>query len=440
MSLLVDEPLFISAAPEASRRLERLRVLVSAYAVSPAEGSEPGLGWNVCSRLAAHHDVTVLCAPGCAGEDRSAFRRAIDAHGPVAGMTVHYVPHPALSRLFQRENGVARRTVYYAGYAAWQRAAFRAARELHERHPFDLVHHLNITGYREPGYLWKLDAPFVWGPVGGASDVPWSFLPLMSWPDRCYYVARNVINAVQMRTARRCRRAAERAAHVWAIGEDNRRMVERRWGRDAEAVIESGAAVVPGVTPRRCDGRRPLRVVWSGHHLGRKALPVLLRAIAVAPAVDVECVILGAGPETGRWQAEAESLGIAGRVRWTGMLSRDAALDEVRRADVMAFTGVQEGTPHAVLEALSLGVPVVCHDACGMAVAVDGTCGIKVPMQSPAVSVGAFAAALAHLASRPDEVHRLSVGAIERASELSWDTMAAAMAETYRRVAAGVRA
>jgi hypothetical protein len=101
------------------------------------------------------------------------------------GLTIHFVEPPLLSRWFQRESRIRRRTVYYTGYAAWQRAAYRDAIALHEREPFDLVHHLNITGYREPGYLWRMPVPFVWGPVGGAADIPPAYFPLMGWQDRC---------------------------------------------------------------------------------------------------------------------------------------------------------------------------------------------------------------------------------------------------------------
>ena len=39
----------------------RLRVLLSAFAFEPNRGYEPGVGWNVATRLAQHHDVTVIC-------------------------------------------------------------------------------------------------------------------------------------------------------------------------------------------------------------------------------------------------------------------------------------------------------------------------------------------------------------------------------------------
>jgi glycosyltransferase involved in cell wall biosynthesis len=183
-----------------------------------------------------------------------------------------------------------------------------------------------------------------------------------------------------------------------------------------------------------------LRVVWSGEHIGRKDLPILLNALAAltpAARAGVESVILGSGAQTKNWQTLAHRLGVAPHIRWTGQLPRDAAIDEVRRADVMAFTSVQEGTPQAVTEALSLGVPVVCHDACGMGLAVTDRCGIKVPLRDPRTSAEGFAAALTRLAADPLELHRLSEGALERAHELHWDHVARRIADVYLAVAVG---
>jgi glycosyltransferase involved in cell wall biosynthesis len=185
-----------------------------------------------------------------------------------------------------------------------------------------------------------------------------------------------------------------------------------------------------------------LRLAWSGQHIGRKALPILLQALAVLRSEQlkldqvprVEVVVLGEGPETERWKAKAQRLGIADCIRWTGMLPHAAALREVAESDAMAFTSIQEGTPHAVLESLSLAVPVLCHDACGMGVAVNDDCGIKLPMIDPASSIAGFADAIRRLALEPGLVDRLSSGALRRAAELSWDNKARHIAERYWQV------
>src|SRR5262249_17796943 len=115
----------------------RRRILVSAYAFSPVHGSEPSLGWNICSRLAAYHDVTVLTwswndnpKPDDARYEEA--ERFMRDHGPIPGLTIHFVGSPALSRLLQPFPLVSLRSpFFFQGYAAWQRAAYREAVRLH---------------------------------------------------------------------------------------------------------------------------------------------------------------------------------------------------------------------------------------------------------------------------------------------------------------------
>jgi len=439
---IVAEKSAEQVASAATAPAARRRVLVSAYAVSPSRGSEPGVGWNICRHLAAHHDVTVLCSPGEPPRTR-VLRDEISEHvrrcGPVPGLTFCFVEAPPLAYLFQRETLLIRRTLYYVGYWAWQIAAYRAAVRLHRERPFDIAHQLNITGFREPGYLWRLPVPFVWGPLSGAANVPFSFFAMMGWRERLFYTTRNAVNSVQKHISVRCSRAARRAVHIWTVGEEDRLLVEQVWGCEAEQMTETGASADPVIRSKHCDTPRPLRVVWSGQHIGKKMLPILLHAFAQLTAAErakVELVVLGEGPETGRWKALASRLGVADRTRWTGWLSRGEAMAELVSADVLAFTGVQEGTPHSVLEALSRGLPVICHDTCGMGVVVTDACGVKVPLLNPRTSIDQFAAAVRRLADDPREFARLSAGALQRASELSWHAKASQIAAVYNRVIA----
>ena len=81
-----------------------------------------------------------------------------------------------------------------------------------------------------------------------------------------------------------------------------------------------------------------------------------------------------------------------------------------------------------------MGLPVICHDACGMYYAITGDCGIKVPMINMRKSVDGFADAIKKLAQDPAEVRRLSAGALKRAEELSWDNKVRHIADVYDRV------
>ncbi len=436
---MIAEARQISPQPSVVSQRPRKRVLIGAYAVSPARGSEPGVGWQICCRLAKFHDVTVLCSPGVPGPDANCSRdeiaQHISRHGPIDGLTLKFIEPPLLSWLFQRETTLCRRTLYYTGAAAWQRAAYSVAADLHRDQPFDLVHHLNITGYREPGYLWKLNAPFIWGPIGGASDLPRRYFDLLSRKERLFYGIRNWTNGWQ-KSLPRCRSAAAKADHIWAISDADAEMVRKQWGHPVEQMLETGTVTREQGCVRDYDAHRPLRIIWSGKHIGRKALPILLHAVAgLKDRNAVQVGVIGDGPETKHWKSLAQSLGLTS-IRWTGHVSQEQSLDEMSRADLLAFPSVLEGTPHVVLEALSLGLPIICHNACGMGIAVTDDCGIRVPLRDSAGSIAGFGAAISRLAASPAELARLSAGALRRAEELSWDGKVDQMLQVYDQVLA----
>jgi glycosyltransferase involved in cell wall biosynthesis len=406
------------------------------------------MGWNIVHRLGRHHDVVVLCNPihydfygrGKHWDCRREVETYTAQHGLPRGLRFVFVDRPLLSRLFQRESFPLRQTLYYAGYAAWQRAAYRVAAELHRQEPFDLVHHLNIVGFREIGHLWKLDCPFVWGPITGSQTIPWGFLKHFGVTDRLIYGARNLINGVQMRTKRRSRAAARKARHLWVVSESDREMVCGLWGCSAENMLETGTNILKDASPRSYDRTRPLQVCWSGLHQGRKALPLLLHAMDQCrdPSM-VELSVIGHGTETDRWKRLAGSLPNRPQVRWLGRLDHNAALAEMDKADVFALSSVQEATSTVVMEALSLGLPVLCHDACGMGWAVTSECGIKIPLVDPQTSIAGFASAFDRMREHPEDVFLLSQGALRRAKQLTWDAKVAEMLITYERIIAESR-
>ena len=276
-----------------------------------------------------------------------------------------------------------------------------------------------------------------------------------------------------MRTRKRCHEAARAAAHCWAVDAVNAAMFREHFGVEAERLIESGCVPMDDPPTREFDGQRCLRLIWSGVHEGRKCLPILLHALAqlrhegeaAAPfdrsrssfsSVErsstststrtrtrtkdesirkaVHLTVLGSGPETANWRRLAHRLGLDDQITWTGMIPRQDALAAMHDADALVLTSLQEGTPHVVMEALACGLPVLCHDACGMGEAVDDTCGLKVPMLDPDTSVAGFAAAVRSLLDDPPRVEALSRGAQRRSLELTWAKKAERVAAVYDRV------
>ena len=139
------------------------------------------------------------------------------------------------------------------------------------------------------------------------------------------------------------------------------REIERWYGEKSAVICEVGAPPSASDGYARREPGRNLRICWSGAHLPRTGLPLLLHALAKLP-VDAswEVSILGEGPCTAKWKRLAQRLGIDGRCTWTGHLSREDALDTMGRSHVFVITSLKDLTSTVLLEALSRGLPVIC--------------------------------------------------------------------------------
>jgi glycosyltransferase involved in cell wall biosynthesis len=415
-----------------------MHILLSCYYFSPYRGGEAAVGWKYATGLAKlGHQVTVLYGDLAGSMPmKSDVERYTRESGMPENLTAIHVEPTLLARFIHQQHAkLGLFFLYYPAYRLWQKSALQTAKTLHDANPFDLSHHLTIIGFREPGYLWQLGIPFVWGPINGAALMPWGFIPSFGWRGRYQHVIRNLMNWLQMRLPSRSRHAAAIAKKIWVVTEEDQHMVENIWGECAEPMIETGAEASPDANIRKIMPDQPLVLTWCGIIEARKSLPLVLEALGGLPA-DVDCLleVIGDGPERKACEALAESIGLGPRVRWHGKVPHAEAQQIMSSGHVLVHSSVKEGTPHVVLEALACAMPVICHDSCGMGVAVNDSCGIKIPMKTPAVSVRGFREAISALRQTPGLLESLSAGAIERAKELSWENKVRVVSDTYHQI------
>lgn len=406
----------------------RLKVLISAYACSPYKGSEPGVGWGFVSALAQYHDLWVIV-------EAEKFRADIEhylAENPQFSQSVRFI------YLTKQRNRLLRKIwppSYYWYYRRWHEDALVLAQTLHKEVGFDLVHQLTMVGFREPGYLWKLGIPFVWGPVGGMGLFPWRFLPVVGAYGALYYLGYNLFNAWQMRFLQRPKLAARSAGlGLIAATRENQIGAAKYWGCSSELINEVGLPSTPALQPTRRLSGEALRLIWTGLHTPGKALNLALAALATLPKnLNWELHVLGKGLRTLHWQHMAQQLGLAERCYFHGWLPRDEAMQIMASSHLMLITSLRDLTSTVTIEALALGLPIVCLDHCGFAGVVDDTCGIKVPVKTPANTVAELANAIEHLATDETLRFKLAEGAALRAQDFSWEKKAAAVDQIYRK-------
>ena len=102
-------------------------------------------------------------------------------------------------------------------------------------------------------------------------------------------------------------------------------------------------------------------MIWAGR-LDRVKRPDLA-VTAAAQALrrrPFRLKMFGDGPLRLEVQAQIERLGVQDRVALCGR--SDALLDEMRQAHLFFLTSDSEGMPNAMIEAMSVGLPVVATD------------------------------------------------------------------------------
>jgi len=104
---------------------------------------------------------------------------------------------------------------------------------------------------------------------------------------------------------------------------------------------------------------------------------------------DAALLVVGDGSRRQELERMADSLGIAGRVRFLGM-RRDVP-QLLAAMDVMALSSLEEGLPVSILEAMGAGLPVVASAVGGIPAVVQD---LETGMLVPAGDVQALAGAL----------------------------------------------
>lgn len=392
--------------------MKRLKILVSCYACSPFRGSEPGMGWSFILGISKYHEVHVIT-------EKEKWETEISNYfkkNPVLNKNIKFY------FIRKKRNRKLRKIwppSYYWFYKGWQKEAYKLAVQLHRKEFFDLTHQLNMVGFREPGYLWNMDVPFVWGPIGGMEISSWKFLPSIGVKGMIHFAARNMINEFQKRFAIRPKKAANRSNSILiAATSDNQKEILKYWKIESEVICEVGQIENLKIKPKaRKSG--PLKIIWSGIHEPRKNLILLLKSLKKVN-IEWELHILGVGPETKKWQNASVNLEISEKCIWYGWVPRETVFDILRKGHIFCLTSIHDLTSTVLLEALSFGLPVICLDHCGFSDVVDDSCGIKIPILNPKEAISGFVEAIEKMSREEGFRLELAHGAIKRAKYFSW--------------------
>ena len=169
-------------------------------------------------------------------------------------------------------------------------------------------------------------------------------------------------------------------------------------------------------------------LAFAGRLTRPKALGIALEALEQVEGVSL--VLVGDGEE--RAALERRAAALDGRVRFLGAQPRERVLETMAAADAVLLSSTWENFPHAVVEALAVGTPVISTDVGGVGEVVrDGENGLLVPAGDPAP----LADAIRRFFADGELRERLRAGAAASAEALSPDRVYVRLEEVLRETA-----
>jgi glycosyltransferase involved in cell wall biosynthesis len=391
----------------------RYKVLVLASTFPRWTGDhQPAFVFELCRRLAAARDVTVLApgAPGAAGEEViEGIRVRRYRYAPAALQSLAYG-----GGLLANLRSEPWRALLVPGFLA---AQWRALVRVLRSESWDVLHaHWTLP----QGIVGASAMAFHRGRkprliiTAHGSDV----LRLRGW----FWDALN-------------RHALSAADAVTVVGPElEDRVLGLGVPREHLCHLPMGVDVanrfLPG-TPHESPGARILfvgrLVPEKGADLAIRALPAVLESYP-----DAQLEIVGDGPERGRLENSAKLLNVSARVSFVGALPADALPPKYRAATLCVVPSRSEGFGLVAIEAMACGCPVVVSDLPSLKkTAMDGDAAVVVPSENAM----ALAVAIVRLLDDRPRMALLATRGRIRAESYAWNATANGYAELIDRLA-----
>ena len=290
-----------------------------------------------------------------------------------------------------------------------------------------------MIGFREPGYLWKIpNIPFVWGPVGGMEMIPLPYLKGSGFKQNLFCRIKNTINKWQYKYSPNVRGAIKRSNAIIAAVKGVQDVITSYYHKDSTLINETGVTLLPDII-RREKTTNQFHIIWIGKFDFRKRLDIALKTIAITKNPHIQLHICGSGnpSQENFYKHLADNYQISQQCHWYGKVEHDKIFELMENCDLFFFTSIMEATSTVVLEAISVGLPILCFNICGFGPLVKSFAGVAIELSTPDRSAHEFSQIINHFVSHQEELDAISTTEIKNRERLSWEKKAQQMVEIY---------
>lgn len=388
------------------------KILISAFSCLPNRGSEPGIGWNWAIEAAKTQEVYVLTRTKC--KDKIETELLLN---PVSNL--HFIYCDSNSKL--------RKISIYMEYIHWQWVAYLFLKNVLRTDSFDYLIHLTFGNMFLPFWTYKLNIPYIWGPLGGGERVPSFMYDRFNLKDQIpHFIKKILIKSIQVNPF--VLGPANKADLIIARTNDTKEVFPEKFHNKIEikleTCIDSSEVEVFNNKPNSILKKSNVNLVYTGRLIPLKNVELLIDAFKsiVVNNPLVKLHIIGDGNQREYLQSKVNSCNMQNNVIFYGMIPREEALKIVGESDIYVFPSLKEGGAWSLMEAMALGKPAICLKLSGMEIITDDSSAIRVEGNNYSDLLESFTSAITSLINNPVLRRNMGGNAKQRMLDVfSWD-------------------
>lgn len=327
------------------------KILISAYAVKPNSGSETGVGWNYIKEISKHKEINLTVIT------EYEFKSEIENEVLKLGLNVEFIflSIGALGRRLCWNQG---NWFFYFFYQLWQYRVFKHVKKIHKKMPFDVIHHLNMIGFREPGYLSKIkNTRFILGPIGGYGTANLKILGLnYSKKILIKEFIKSYLNNFQLNYSCRVKDSLRKASTVFAAYPEMKDAITKYC--NPILLSENGADEKINLSnfnniPNPNNGKK--YILFIGKDVPRKNLDFIIKVFENSFFNEYDLLLLG----------KNDRIFLNNRIKPVGFIKHEEVQNYLINADLHWFPSLHDSNATSLIESLSFGTPTLVFDKWG---------------------------------------------------------------------------
>lgn len=397
-------------------------ILVSAYACEPLKGSEQGVGWNWVLQLAKTNYLHVIT--------RANNQNPIEKHLPQDlkdNITFHfYDTIPIIKGLKNKAKGL------YLYYFFWQLGIIPLVKKIISKQDIDYTMHLTMGSVWMPTFLSFFKTPFIWGPIGGGDNEPKTFSEILPVKQRILHYFRRVLNST-LKFNPFVRYTSYKSIAILCRTVNTAKLFPKSNQSKIKVVLETAMESEIFNFNLKNNIQEEFNLITTGRLMPSKNIISLVRALNILKVESkILLTIIGSGSEKQRILKEASSLSDNIKIKLIKEIPRNEVLNTLQGSDVYVFPSLREGGSWALMEAMAIGLPVICIKWSGMEIITDENSAIQLPVSNPKQMPKDIEEAICKLIDNPSERQRMGNAARERIKTIfNWEAKGAFMEQLF---------